>query len=602
MNWDKNGARSIVHDPSNYYSYIKGAEVALSNHDFDSGGGRFFYFLYRSNLITPSNQEYADTARRGYNKIISTIITLLNNKEYDTILIILEKYTLYKINDKRINEMLNKTFNSIIESAIAEKEIPSLLRILRAHLRYFEYNLSHYIHLKALSTGIDLAKAIFYENSRLYRKHKFQQYAATEQQSVKNDDSFQSDAQKKAKNENKMIVDAYFEHVLGDQNHPARNNRYVIASKFYDYREWAINSGYKMHLIEDSETVSVYPLKSLSLNKNLDVVKLSPLLLVEAKDVFVYSLENGIIVSKNGDCFSKRNPVGQYSSHPRYSCFSVVLNDFFIMDIDNKNDHVYESGFMLFYSVEYYHFLLDYAHFIEVYKNFFSESSVPIVVFGAETAIVSEILNILGVKNPHIIFIHSQSAVKFKKLYMPLGRYLEKKDCHFQNELSFSIFDEKRMTVSKSASKINYTYQSLSGINFLRKMSVLNRQRIGGKKIFISRADVGRNFPNESDVSAALSALGFEIVIPGKLKIEQQIDIFYNADIVVGQEGGGLANIVFCNEGALIIELRTPLMCHMGNYMENLANIIGLVHTDILCAEKIDLDKILEAIDEFSRL
>jgi capsular polysaccharide biosynthesis protein len=63
---------------------------------------------------------------------------------------------------------------------------------------------------------------------------------------------------------------------------------------------------------------------------------------------------------------------------------------------------------------------------------------------------------------------------------------------------------------------------------------------------------------NEADVVAALSPFGFETIDPGTLAFDQQVRMFSEAELVVGAHGAALANLVFCPEGAAIIELFPP--------------------------------------------
>ena len=39
------------------------------------------------------------------------------------------------------------------------------------------------------------------------------------------------------------------------------------------------------------------------------------------------------------------------------------------------------------------------------------------------------------------------------------------------------------------------------------------------------------------------------------MKFSEEIDLFYNAECIVGLHGAGLANIVFCKPGTKVIEL-----------------------------------------------
>jgi capsular polysaccharide biosynthesis protein len=52
-----------------------------------------------------------------------------------------------------------------------------------------------------------------------------------------------------------------------------------------------------------------------------------------------------------------------------------------------------------------------------------------------------------------------------------------------------------------------------------------------------------------------LADAGFSIIAPGTLAWEEQIAVFRGARIIVGPHGAGLANAVFSESGARVIEL-----------------------------------------------
>ena len=53
-----------------------------------------------------------------------------------------------------------------------------------------------------------------------------------------------------------------------------------------------------------------------------------------------------------------------------------------------------------------------------------------------------------------------------------------------------------------------------------------------------------------------------------EIKFSEQVDLFFNAECIVGLHGGGFANLVFCKPDTKIIELRST---HAGKPIENLA-------------------------------
>ena len=76
------------------------------------------------------------------------------------------------------------------------------------------------------------------------------------------------------------------------------------------------------------------------------------------------------------------------------------------------------------------------------------------------------------------------------------------------------------------------------------------------QSVYISRRDaVSRPLINNAELEASLLQSGFDIVATGEMTLRAQIALFANAKIVVGQHGAGLINAIFCEPGAVLIEL-----------------------------------------------
>lgn len=76
------------------------------------------------------------------------------------------------------------------------------------------------------------------------------------------------------------------------------------------------------------------------------------------------------------------------------------------------------------------------------------------------------------------------------------------------------------------------------------------------QSVYISRRDaVSRPLINNAELEARLLQSGFDIVATGEMTLRAQIALFANAKIVVGQHGAGLINAIFCEPGAVLIEL-----------------------------------------------
>jgi hypothetical protein len=91
-----------------------------------------------------------------------------------------------------------------------------------------------------------------------------------------------------------------------------------------------------------------------------------------------------------------------------------------------------------------------------------------------------------------------------------------------------------------------------------RRLGSPPRGRNWGRRIYVSRAIAGRGtVVNEDAVQACLQTHGFEAVHSEELSVANQIEMFADAEFVIGPHGAGLANVLFANPGCTVIELFT---------------------------------------------
>jgi hypothetical protein len=80
------------------------------------------------------------------------------------------------------------------------------------------------------------------------------------------------------------------------------------------------------------------------------------------------------------------------------------------------------------------------------------------------------------------------------------------------------------------------------------------------RKVFISRSQSARRrFVNEESLYERLKKEGFERYCLDHLSVDDQIQLFSNAEIIIGPHGAGLANLIFCKPGTTIIEILQAL-------------------------------------------
>ncbi|MEA2436597.1 MAG: hypothetical protein QOF65_1153, partial [Thermoleophilaceae bacterium] len=77
--------------------------------------------------------------------------------------------------------------------------------------------------------------------------------------------------------------------------------------------------------------------------------------------------------------------------------------------------------------------------------------------------------------------------------------------------------------------------------------------RRSGRRLYVSRGDVRhRRLANEDALIEVLRPLGFEVVLPGQLPLEEQLRTFAEAELVVAPHGGALVNLLASQEATLV--------------------------------------------------
>jgi prepilin-type processing-associated H-X9-DG protein len=102
--------------------------------------------------------------------------------------------------------------------------------------------------------------------------------------------------------------------------------------------------------------------------------------------------------------------------------------------------------------------------------------------------------------------------------------------------------------------------------------------------VYVSRAKAtARKLINEADVKRLTEAHGFETVYLEEHTPEEQVAIMAGASIVLGTHGGGLANILYCDEGTPVVEIRNESMTDFNCYY-TLAAALGLPFHYVMAA------------------
>jgi capsular polysaccharide biosynthesis protein len=98
-----------------------------------------------------------------------------------------------------------------------------------------------------------------------------------------------------------------------------------------------------------------------------------------------------------------------------------------------------------------------------------------------------------------------------------------------------------------------------------------------------------RKLLNEKEFIESLSKFNFQMVCTEGMPIEQQAALFYGAETIIAPHGAGLANLVFCKQNAIVIELRAKShTVELSNIYEHLSGLLHLRHYTYVCDESVN--------------
>ena len=134
------------------------------------------------------------------------------------------------------------------------------------------------------------------------------------------------------------------------------------------------------------------------------------------------------------------------------------------------------------------------------------------------------------------------------------------------------LYNVDRLVVPTWPSRNKYLDQGiLSFIEETRGKVHLKQGEQAGKPIYVSRMSWNkvldariagkpgiprmRPFDQEQELATRLEALGLEVLTPEEYPFEETLSKFVNAPLVIGPQGAGLFNAIFCKPGTPVIEI-----------------------------------------------
>ena len=121
----------------------------------------------------------------------------------------------------------------------------------------------------------------------------------------------------------------------------------------------------------------------------------------------------------------------------------------------------------------------------------------------------------------------------------------------------------------------HWFYPNRADVLTLRKhvLSQIPPDEVPRKRIYISRSG-RRRVVNEPEVVALLQTYGFEIIEDIPRSVTEQVQIYQNANFIVGPHGASFGNLLWCRPGTQLFEIFAPT--YTPGFFRYLAHELGL--------------------------
>ena len=185
----------------------------------------------------------------------------------------------------------------------------------------------------------------------------------------------------------------------------------------------------------------------------------------------------------------------------------------------------------------YFHWLFDILPKIKIFSELYDLNNLDNLYFSKLKSYQKNILKIMNLNNLNIIDSKMYRHVQADKIYALEHPWYNK-----------GYILEEVNNIPKWI------------IEWLRETFLTKRERFNSnEKIYVDRSESRFNhcqIINNNEVSTFLESKGFTKYKVGQLPFQKQIHLFKNAKVVVGAHGAAFANLVFCEPGTKVIEMK----------------------------------------------
>ncbi len=206
----------------------------------------------------------------------------------------------------------------------------------------------------------------------------------------------------------------------------------------------------------------------------------------------------------------------------------------------NRKKRVISSGIMLSgnFSWNYYHFIYEFLPKFELFENVSEYKEIPLILDAGCSKVPQymELVRLFNSDNRGLVFIDKCELLLVRQLIYP--SFVNRIPPHYKNPEKIAASD---------------CLFAFANLNFIRKRLIGCQGKNYSKRIFLSRAKQKRRTFNEESIFEICKEFDFQKIETEKLSIIDQIQVFSNAEVIIGGSGAAFSNLLFCKEGCKVI-------------------------------------------------
>ena len=323
-------------------------------------------------------------------------------------------------------------------------------------------------------------------------------------------------------------------------------------------------------------------------------------------NVYLYSLTEVVANVHSSSFVSHKNNVvyiERVKTAPSKYCnytAGVVLGhneELALVKKQNKSIHLNNILFMGGNGAfNYYHWLIEIApKLLFVKRNFLKDINIDGLVFSSDIKKFKSFQVILDI------------LLKDADIDFPIHIIEQNVDINANNLHYISTVNNTVFNVVGKLSDVAFSHYHVKNLIKMRELIVrslyVNELNNQSKKIFLARNRNQVRTYNQDEVVEYFQSEGFRIVYLEQFDFKQQVEIFYNADFIIGPSGAAWANIIFCKDGAKAISWLPENMDEFSVF-SSLAKIFkcdmhflltdAIAGNDIHSNYKVDLNKLID--------